>query len=118
MMSARRWTLTLFLSALAAGPASAQWEVEADPFAYMVRGFSAHLARKVDDGATQESRQRSLVGLGPRAGYRLEFGRRLYVTPWVSVRYLSIARDVAIAGRHFNQGRVAVLPTAHVGRRL
>lgn len=33
------------------GTADAQWEVEADPIAYGLKGFSGHLGRQVADGA-------------------------------------------------------------------
>jgi hypothetical protein len=175
----RRLAIIALLSALAPGPAAAQWEVESDPLAYAVNGFSAHLARQIDDGRmrvqlgvfgadvpgwlhgedgwalrargvtlkvdyffagraggmfigldadrsrlryqlrrTREASERNVTGLGPRMGYRFEFGERLYVTPWISVRYLFNARDVTLSGRRFSNDDYAIFPTVHIGWRF
>lgn len=44
------WLFGVVGAALLAGPAAAQWEVEVDPFAYMVSGYSGHIARQLLDG--------------------------------------------------------------------
>jgi hypothetical protein len=45
--------------------ASAQWEVEADPTAYAVSGYSAHVAHPIFDGKSRRNnRGRDFCGLG------------------------------------------------------
>lgn len=175
----RRVTVAALLAASTPAPLLAQWEAEADPLAYMVDGFSAHVARRVDDGrirvqlgvfgadvpewlhgeddfdlrvrgvtvkvdyffagrtsgpfigldadytklrysleGSPETVERNLTGFGPRFGYRFEIGEHLYVTPWISVRYLFNAEDVVISGRQFSQDDYAVFPTVHLGWRF
>src|SRR5690606_3646922 len=41
-------TALLIIITLGTAPAAAQWEVEFDPLAYMVDGYSAHVARSAD----------------------------------------------------------------------
>lgn len=36
---------------------------------------------------TRERTYRNIVDLGPRVGYRLNVGKHLYVSPWVSMDY-------------------------------
>jgi hypothetical protein len=160
------------LSAVAQG----QWEAEADPAAYGLKGFSVHVGHPIFDrrsrlqlgafGAetpewihgnrgfaensrgvtfkfdyfplrpssglffgvdsnyarvryelnqTHERTYRRIVGLGPRVGYRFNFGKHLYVSPWVSVDYQFNARDVTISGKIFHEPRFSVFPAAHLG---
>lgn len=159
--------------------AHAQWEVETDPFVYLVDGYSAHLAYRLplerfrlqlgvfgadvpewlhgnDDfelrtrgttlkvdyffssdmngffigldseysrsryrlKETGETEYQEGVGLGPRVGYRFVYGENLYVTPWVSVRYLFNAEDVTIDDSRFESDRYSIFPTAHIGWRF
>jgi hypothetical protein len=171
--------MATLVAGLGATPAVAQWEAEADPLAYVVSGFSAHVARRVSGGVvrvqlgvfgadvpewlhgepdfdlrtrgvtfkadyffagkaigafvgvdadysrlryrlveTREAAERNLTGFGPRVGYRFEPGERLYVTPWVSLRYLFNSEDVVISERRVSQNNYAVFPTVHVGWRF
>lgn len=178
-MLSRGLVLTVLLTASGTASAAPRWEVEADPLAYIVNGFSAHVARnlgesrmrlqlgvfgadvpdwlhgeddfdlrvrgvtmKVDYFLAERSRglfigmdadysrlryrlqetrvatQRNLLGVGPRAGYRLEIGQNLYATAWVSVRYLFNADDVTVSDKRFSQDRYAIFPAVHVGWRF
>ncbi|MCC5809667.1 MAG: hypothetical protein JJU06_04760 [Ectothiorhodospiraceae bacterium] len=173
----------LMLAVLSCGPlpsvVGAQWELEADPFAYLVDGYSAHVAKVLGEGQwrlqlgafgaeipewfhgdddfelrtrgvtlkvdyfpsggasgffvgadadaqrvryrldeTGQTRRQTLAALGPRIGYRFEFGQHLYVTPWVSVRYVFNADDVSIAGNRFREQSYTIFPTAHIGWRF
>jgi hypothetical protein len=175
----RRLTIVTLFFGLTPLPAAAQWEAEADPLAYAVNGYSAHLARQIDDGGmrvqlgvfgadvpewlhgedgwnlrargvtlkvdfffagqatgifigldadysrlryqlrrTRDASERNITGLGPRMGYRFEFGDRLYVTPWMSFRYLFNTRDVTLSGRRFRTDDHAIFLTIHLGWRL
>jgi hypothetical protein len=159
--------------------ARAQWEAEADPTAYALKGFSAHVGHSIFDGRsrlqfgafgaetpewihgnsgftensrgvtlkvdyfplrpsdgwfvgadsnyarvryelnqTHERTYRNLVGLGPRVGYRFNFGKHLYVSPWVSVDYQLNAKDVMISGKTFHESRCSVFPALHLGWRF
>jgi hypothetical protein len=159
--------------------ARAQWEAEADPTAYGLKGFSAHVGHPIVDGRsrlqfgafaaetpewihgnsgftedsrgitlkfdyfplrpsgglffgadsnyarvcyklnqTHERTHRNMVGLGPRVGYRFNFGKHLYVSPWVSVDYQFNAKNVTISGKTFHEVRYGVFPAAHLGWRF
>jgi hypothetical protein len=67
---------------------------------------------------THECTYRNLVALGPRVGYRLNFGQHLYVSPWVSVDYQFNAKDVTISGKIFHESRYSVFPAVHLGWRF
>jgi hypothetical protein len=156
--------------------AQAQWEVEADPTAYALKGFSAHVGHRAfggrsrlqfgafgaetpewihgNNGFTEDSRgvtlkvdyflhrpaggfffgadsnyarvryelaqthertYRNLVGVGPRVGYRLNLGKHLYLSPWVSVDYQWNAKDITISAKTFRQGRFSLFPALHLG---
>lgn len=161
-----------------AARAQASVEVEADPIAYAVNGYSGHLAAfltervraqvgafgadvpewlhgndgfdirtrgvtvKMDryfsmrregtfiglDGdysrvryrhdESGESTSRNLYGLGPRIGYRFNLGSRLFVVPWMSVRYVFNTSDVTLGGERLEESEVAVFPTVHIGFRF
>jgi hypothetical protein len=166
---------TLFL----AGTAHAQWEAEADPPAYALKGFSAHVGHSIFDGRsrlqfgafgaetpewihansgftedsrgvtfkfdyfplrrsgglflgadsnyarvryeldqTHERTYRNLVGLGPRVGYRFNFSRHMYLSPWVSVDYQFNAKDVTISGKILHESKYSVFPAVHLGWRF
>lgn len=155
------------------------WELEADPIAYALRGYSVHFARSFTGGAVRaqiglfgadvpsawhghdgldqrsrgvtvkadyflqqrsegffvgldinrertrfrrkdsgESLSRDNVNVGLRTGYRFNFGRHLYVTPWLSVTRASTVDDVVLGGERFAQGRIQYFPTVHVGWRF
>jgi hypothetical protein len=64
---------------------------------------------------TREAVERNITGIGPRVGYRFEPSTRLYVTPWISIRYLLNADDVVISGRRFEVSDFAIFPTVHLG---
>lgn len=159
--------------------ARAQWEVEADPVAYGLSGFSLHLARQALDGAgrvqvgifgaevperfhgndgftvrtrgvtakadyflrgqpaglflgvdgnysrvryhldtTGGRTTRNLFALGPRVGYRFNFGERVYLTPWVSTSYVFNTEDVIIDGERFEERPYRIFPAVHVGWRF
>ena len=159
--------------------AEAQWEVEGDPTAYALKGFSAHVSHPVfhervrlqagafgaetpawihgNRGFSEGSRggtlkidyfplrplrgwfwgadsnysrnryelddthqrvYRNILSLGPRAGYRFEIGKHLYLSPWVSVDYQFNASDVSIAGKKFHERRFSIFPAVHVGWRF
>jgi hypothetical protein len=164
---------------LSSAVAQAQWEVEADPTAYALKGFSAHVGHPIFHGrsrlqfgafgaqtpewihgnigftedsrgltfkvdyfplrpltglfvgadsncarvryeldATHERTYRNIAGLGPRLGYRFNFGKHLYVSPWVSVDYQFNAKDVTISGKIFHEARYSVFPAVHLGWRF
>jgi hypothetical protein len=159
--------------------AQAQWEVEADPTPYGLKGFSAHVGHPISDGrsrlqfgafgaqtpewihgnigftedsrgltfkvdyfplrplsglfvgadsnyarvryeldGTHERTHRNIAGLGPRVGYRFNFGKHLYVSPWVSVDYQFNAKNVTISGKIFHEARYSVFPAVHLGWRF
>ena len=159
--------------------AQAQWEAEADPAAYALKGFSAHVGHPIFDGRsrlqfgafgaetpewihgnsgfTENSRgvtlkfdyfplrpsgglffgadsnyarvrhelnqthqrtYQNIVGLGARIGYRFNFGKHLYVSPWVSVDYQFNAKDVTISAKAFHESRYSVFPAVHLGWRF
>ena len=159
--------------------ACAQWEVEAHPTAYALKGFSAHVGYPIFDGRsrlqlggfgadtpqwihgnagfTESSRgatfkidyfprqpsrglffgadsnfsrvryeldethgrvHRSMVGLGPRAGYRFDISQHLYIYPWISVDYQFGAKDVTISGKTFHESKYSVFPAVHIGWRF
>jgi len=173
------WLIFTSGAALASTPAMAQWEVEADPFAYMVNGYSGHIARQIFDGRarvqiglfaedvpsafhgednfyfraqgvtlkadyffsgitqgwfvgldgdysktryrlkeTHESTTRNRSGFGPRAGYRFEMGDNVYVTPWISIRYIFNTENVVVSGNEFSEDDIAIFPTVHLGWRF
>jgi hypothetical protein len=64
---------------------------------------------------THEHVDRNIVGLGPRVGYRLNFGKHFYLSPWVSVDYQFNAKDVTISGKTFHENRYSVFPALHLG---
>lgn len=159
--------------------AQAQWEAEADPTAYALKGYSAHVGHPIFNGRsrlqigafgaetpgwingnssftedsrgvtlkfdyfplrplgglflgaesnyarvryelnqTHERTYRNIVGLGPRVGYRFNFGKHLYVSPWVSVDYQFNAKDVTISRKIFHESRYSVFPAVHLGWRF
>jgi hypothetical protein len=167
------------LLVLVPAAARAQWEIEADPIAYALGGFSAHVARALPDGrdrvqvgvfgadvpdalmsndaftdssrgvtfkfdhflgkrtagifvgvdgdysrerygfkATGDSTDRNLVGLGPRIGYRFEFGQHLYVSPWFSAAYQFNVHDVVLSGERLDQQKYSLFATVHAGWRF
>lgn len=172
------WVSVALLLLLVPAAASAQVEVEADPIAYAVNGYSGHLAAFLTDrgraqvgafgadipewlhgndgfdvrtrGVTAkvdrflsssragtflgldgdysrvryrhedsgETLSRNLYGLGPRIGYRFNVGERLFVVPWVSVRYVFNTRDVALGGEVLEESEYSVFPTVHIGFRF
>lgn len=173
------WLCGIIGSMLVSAPIAAQWEVEADPFAYLVNGYSGHIARQILEGnvrlqagvfaadvpsvfhgeddfdlrvqgvtlkadyffsgntqawfigldgdytevryrlkVTRESTTRHISGFGPRTGYRFEFGDNIYVTPWISIRYLFNAKDVVISDNEFSEDNIAIFPTVHLGWRF
>jgi hypothetical protein len=67
---------------------------------------------------THERTYRNLVGLGSRVGYRFNYGKHLYVSPWVSVDYQFNAKDVTISGKTFRESRYSVFPAVHLGWRF
>ncbi|MCH8542155.1 MAG: hypothetical protein LAT61_01170 [Alcanivorax sp.] len=159
--------------------ASAHFEMEADPFAYLVNGHSIHAAYlfegghwrmqlgsfsadvprwlhgndrfevdvsgvtfKVDyytsgqgrgwffggdvDRTRARYRLRSsgekasdvMAGFGPRAGYRFQMNENLFISPWISVRYLFNVDDIEISGQRYDQDRISIFPTVHIGWRF
>ncbi|RFA25589.1 hypothetical protein CAI21_18880 [Alkalilimnicola ehrlichii] len=171
--------LTVVTASLLAAPAAAQWELEADPFAYAVNGFSAHIAHQLYDGSmrvqlgvfgadvpeffhgdddfdlrvrgvtakadyffsgvtqgifagldvdysrtryrleeTRETAHQNGWAVGPRIGYRFEFGNHFYVTPWVSLRYHINQDDIVISGQRYREDRYSIFPTVHLGWRF
>jgi hypothetical protein len=64
---------------------------------------------------THERAYRNIVGLGPRVGYRFNLGKRLYISPWVSVGYQFNAKDVTISGKMFHEARYSFFPAVHLG---
>jgi len=156
--------------------AQAQWEVEADPIAFGLSGYSAHLglrfgAFRVDVGAfgaripewvhgnegwtsktngvgakldyvgsgnglfagvegdcgrttrtftsAVMSVTRDDCAAGGRLGYRLVLGHtRLYIAPWLGVDYTFGAIGATAAGHTFDEKRVQLFPTVHIGWRF
>ncbi|MEM1115260.1 MAG: hypothetical protein AAF845_03760 [Bacteroidota bacterium] len=69
--------------------------------------------------ATGAKEERTLLGIGGRAGYRYFLAETgAYVAPWVSVSYRPSAGDVGSGGETFEQAPVQVFPTVHVGYRF
>jgi hypothetical protein len=68
--------------------------------------------------ATGETVDRRQVVAGFRAGYRFTFrddGKGFFVVPWASVGYSWFSHSVTLGGQTFNDRRIAVFPTIHVG---
>lgn len=154
----------------------AQWEVEADPIAFALSGYSAHLGYRIGDfrldvgvfgletpeawhgndgwstrtngvgvkldfvgsgrgffagveadaGRTRytldersQSVSRTGFAAGARVGYRFLFGdSKFYIAPWVGVARNFGDLGVTIADRTFDEDRVRIFPTVHVGWRF
>src|ERR1700756_1062037 len=60
---------------------------------------------RYESNQTHEHVDPNIVGLGPRVGYRLNFGKHFYLSPWVSVDYQFNAKDVTISGKTFHENR-------------
>jgi hypothetical protein len=75
-----------------------------------------HLEYTVE--ATGEDETRNQIWVGPRAGYRYHFTDHWYVTPWVSLYYRTNASDFQVGAEQFEEDRVIVLPTVHIGYRF
>jgi len=154
--------------------AHGQVEVEVDPIAYALNGYSGHAAYVFDPlrislgafGADQpeffhgnegwEARTRGItmkadylfpklggffvgldatyswneytlkssnktesqngLGLGVRTGYRFTFRNTgFYIVPWFSVSYPFDTKEVIISDEKFDEARILVFPTIHLG---
>jgi hypothetical protein len=65
-----------------------------------------------------ETADRRNVIAGIRVGYRFTFrddGRGFFIVPWASVGYSWVSRSVSLGGRRFDDSRLGVFPTVHVG---
>jgi hypothetical protein len=163
-------------SACSSATAQAQWELEADPIAFGLSGYSAHVGYRVDwlrvdigafaadvpeafhgnqgwtahtNGigakfdllsptrgpfagleanyvrthytltSTGESTTRTGVAAGVRIGYRFPIGQsRLYIAPWLGVDYAFGPLGAGIAGQSFEEHRISLFPTVHIGWRF
>jgi hypothetical protein len=136
----RRMALVLAVVGVASGGvpggASGQVEVEADPIAYALNGFSLldYLGSRVDGffvgvdgGFTRMSftagsggkEKRNEVGVGLRGGYRLDIGRGgLYLAPWFGVGYTFGGGDIVIGEERFEHKPITIFPTVHIGWRF
>jgi hypothetical protein len=66
-----------------------------------------------------QSVSRSAPAVGGRAGYRFVLGRsRLYIAPWVGVDYTFGEIGASIGGRKFDEKRIGLFPTVHLGWRF
>jgi hypothetical protein len=85
------------------------------PFAGLDISLARNWITREETGETVDRRQ---VTAGIRAGYRFAFredGKGFFVVPWASVGYAWFSRSVTLGGKSFNDRRVAVFPTVHVG---
>ena len=66
-----------------------------------------------------QSMARSAPDAGGRAGYRFMLSRsHLYIAPWVGVDYTFGQIGARIAGRKFDEKRLGLFPTVHLGWRF
>lgn len=92
-------------------------------FAGHTRGFFAgvhadYAQRNYRDNISLQSETRRRGSIGPRIGYRWEFGDYWYLTPWVSANYIIDANDVVVAERVFEQREYDIRPAIHLGWRF
>ena len=83
-------------------------------------GLDASLARTwITHEDTDTTVTRRQLGVGLRVGYRFSFsddGRGLYVVPWVSVSYNWFSEPgPTIGGDRFEDRKIGIFPTVHVG---
>lgn len=92
-------------------------------FAGHTRGFFAgvhadYAERSYRSQFTLEREDRKRGSVGPRIGYRWEFGDYWYLTPWVSANYIIDASDVVVSGQVFEQREFDIRPAIHLGWRF
>lgn len=68
--------------------------------------------------ATGHTAYRDETGIGPRIGYRFDCGEHFYVTPWVTLSYLTQPQDIVIDGHDYKEPRLSLFPTVHFGWRF
>jgi len=68
--------------------------------------------------ATGTTQYRDEFSIGPRVGFRNEYGEHFYITPWVTVSYLTQKEDITINGQTYKESRISVFPTVHFGWRF
>ncbi len=82
-------------------------------------GLDASLAHNwITFDMTGETARRRYLVAGIRAGYRFTFrddGKGLFIVPWASIGYSWLSKPVTFGGQTFNDRRVAIFPTVHVG---
>ncbi len=82
-------------------------------------GLDASLARAfVTHQQSQISRRLWQGNVGVRAGYRFDLPADFFVSPWVSLTYNPLAKDVKIDGDTYKTPDFGVFPTVHLGRRF
>jgi len=68
---------------------------------------------------TAESVSRSAPAVGGRVGYRFVLSQtRLYISPWVGIDYTFGEIGASIGGRKFDEKRISLFPTVHLGWRF
>jgi hypothetical protein len=83
-----------------------------------VGGDSNYARVRYELKETHERIYRNIVGVGPRVGYRFNFGKHLYFSPWVSMDYQCNAKDVTISRKIFREARYSLFPAVHLGWRF
>jgi hypothetical protein len=68
--------------------------------------------------ATGHTAYRGETGIGPRVGYRFDCGEHFYITPWISLSYLTRPEDITIDGQEYKEPRFSLFPTVHFGWRF
>jgi hypothetical protein len=81
-----------------------------------IEGSAIHNFVTLESTDQIEGRRQFTAGI--RGGYRWDFhgdGRGLFVVPWVGLSYNWYSRSITIDGQHFEDRRLSVVPTIHVG---
>ena len=68
--------------------------------------------------ATGSTAYRDEFSIGPRLGYRFEYGAHFYITPWATLSYLTRKEDITLDGKTYREPRVSLFPTVHFGWRF
>jgi hypothetical protein len=83
------------------------------PFAGVEASWLQNSVQHVDSGIA--ARTSNLTG-GLRVGWRIGLPGHFYVTPWLGVGLVLGAEDRMIGGGRYQESRLVLFPTVHVGR--
>jgi hypothetical protein len=88
-------------------------ESSSGPFAGLDVGW---MRMRYTHDSSARDRVRNEIGLGVRAGTRYHIGSSgLFVSPWASLSYNPRGGAVSVAESSFEQSRVTIFPTVHIG---